>query len=97
MSNRDGNWEIYVVREDGTGLKRLTNNASDDGLPAWSPDGKTIAFVSNQGGAWAVWAMNADGSGRRELFDLGGGGLKPYWTEMGLNYQWIDQRISWAP
>jgi TolB protein len=97
MSNRDGNWEIYVVREDGTGLKRLTNNASDDGLPTWSPDGKTIAFVSNQGGAWAVWAMSADGSNRRELFDIGGGGLKPYWTEMGLSYQWIDQRISWAP
>jgi len=97
MSNRDGNWEIYIIREDGTGLKRLTNNASDDGLPAWSPDGKTIAFVSNQGGAWAVWAMNADGSSRRELFDIGGGGLKPYWTEMGLSYQWIDQRISWAP
>ena len=97
MSNRDGNWEIYVVREDGTGLSRLTNNASDDGLPAWSPDGKTIAFVSNQGGAWAVWVMNADGSSRRELFDIGGGGLKPYWTEMGLDYRWIDQRISWAP
>jgi len=97
MSNRDGNWEIYVVREDGTGLKRLTNNASDDGLPTWSPDGKTIAFVSNQGGAWAVWAMNADGSSRRKLFDIGGGGLMPYWSEMGLSYQWIDQRISWAP
>jgi len=97
MSNRDGNWEIYIIREDGTGLKRLTNNASDDGLPTWSPDGKTIAFLSNQGGAWAVWAMNADGSSRRELFDIGGGGLKPYWTEMGLNYQWIDQRISWVP
>ena len=86
-----------MLREDGTGLSRLTNNASDDGLPAWSPDGKTIAFVSNQGGAWAVWVMNADGSSRRELFDIGGGGLKPYWTEMGLDYQWIDQRISWAP
>ncbi len=97
MSSRDGNWEIYVIREDGTGLKRLTNNASDDGLPTWSPDGKTIAFISNQGGAWAVWAMNADGSSRRELFDIGGGGLQPYWSEMGLSYEWLDQRISWAP
>jgi TolB protein len=88
MSDRDGNWEIYVTRDDGTGLKRLTNNASDDGLPTWSPDGKTIAFVSNQGGPWAVWAMNADGSNRRKLFDIGGGGLVADWT---------SQRISWAP
>jgi TolB protein len=88
MSNRDGNWEIYILREDGTGLKRLTNNASDDGLPTWSPDGRTIAFVSNQGGPWAVWVMDADGSNRRKLFDIGGDGLVADWT---------SQRISWAP
>jgi TolB protein len=87
-SDRDGNWEIYVIGTDGTGLKRLTDNASIDGLPTWSPDGKTIAFVSNQGGAWAIWAMSPDGSNRRKLFDLGGGGLA---------YNWQQERISWGP
>ncbi len=88
MSNRDGNWEIYIMNYDGTGVRRLTNNAADDGLPVWSPDGKTIAFVSNQGGAWAVWAMNPDGSSRRKLFDIGGGGLA---------FDWTRERISWGP
>jgi len=88
MSNRDGNWEIYVIRDDGTHLRRVTSNAADDGLPTWSPDGKSIAFVSNEGGPWAVWAVNADGSGRHKLFDIEGS---------GMDAGWLHQRISWVP
>jgi Tol biopolymer transport system component len=90
MSVRDGNWEIYTVNMDGSGLKRLTDSNSLDGLPTWSPDGKSIAFVSNRGGAWAIWVMNADGSNQRKLFDLGGG-------YGGGAYDWTTERISWGP
>jgi TolB protein len=89
MSDRDGNWEVYVVGMDGSGLKRLTNNAARDGLPTWSPDAKSIAFVSDRSGAWAVWVMNADGSNQRKLFDVGGG--------YGAGeYDWTRERISWG-
>jgi TolB protein len=88
MSNRDANWDVYVMNQDGSGLKRLTNDAAKDGLPAWSPDGKTLAFVSNRSGAWAIWAMNPDGSNQRKLFDIGGGGIPS---------DWQHERISWAP
>ena len=88
MSNREGNWEIYVMNVDGSSLKRLTSNSSIDGLPTWSPNGRSIAFVSNQGGAWGVWVMNADGSGRRRLFAIGGGGLA---------VDWQHEQISWGP
>jgi Tol biopolymer transport system component/LysM repeat protein len=90
MSARDGNWEVYVVNMDGTGLKRLTSNSANDGLPTWSPDGRSIAFVSNRSGAWAIWVMDANGDNERELFDLGGG------YGSGTN-DWIAERISWAP
>jgi tetratricopeptide (TPR) repeat protein len=88
MTDRDGNWEIYIVNAEGSGLKRLTNRMANDGLPAWSPDGKTIAFVSDQGGVWAMWAMNPDGSNPRKLFDIGDGGLAS---------DWLHERISWGP
>lgn len=87
MSSRDGDWEIYSVNLDGTGLKQLTNNSASDGLPAWSPNGKNLAFVSNQGGPWAIWAMAPDGSNRRKLFDIGG---------EELAYNWLAERIDWG-
>ena len=34
-SNRDGNWEIYVMKADGSGAERLTHDAGDDLAPAW--------------------------------------------------------------
>jgi tetratricopeptide (TPR) repeat protein len=88
MSNRDGDLDIYVVNLDGSGLQRLTESSAQDGLPAWAPDGRTIAFVSDEGGVWAVWAVDADGENRRKLFDIGGEGL-------GAN--WRQERISWGP
>jgi LysM repeat protein len=90
MSARDGNWEVYTVNMTGAGLKRLTSNPAQDGLPTWSPDGESIAFVSSRGGAWAIWVMSADGSNQRKLFDLGGG----YGSG---SYDWTAERISWAP
>lgn len=36
-SSIDGNWEIYVMNNDGTNVTRLTNNLSFDDEPAWSP------------------------------------------------------------
>ncbi len=87
---RDGNWELYRISVNGGEVQRLTNNECNDGLPVFSPDGSTVAFVSDEGGAWAIWAINPDGSNRRKLFDLGGGYGEG-------KYHWTTERISWAP
>jgi Tol biopolymer transport system component len=46
ISNRDGNFELYVVNVDGTDLTRLTTTPYAEMHPAWSPDGQWIAFAS---------------------------------------------------
>lgn len=98
MSQRDGNWEVYVIAADGSGLRRLTNDPAQDGLPTWSPDGAWIAFVSDRGQEWAVWVVQPDGTGLRELFPLQGlpGGLvrgEPSFSSRG----WTEEQIQWLP
>src|SRR6266508_2919190 len=44
-SRRDGETHIYVMRTDGTGVRRLTNTARADDHPSWSPDGKRVVFA----------------------------------------------------
>jgi TolB protein len=96
MSRREGNWEVYIVNADGSGLQRLTNDPADDGLPTWSPDGNAIAFVSNRGGPWAVWAMTPDGSGQRQLFTMEGSPDGQVGTDTYASRGWAEERISWT-
>jgi len=49
MSDRDGDIEIYVVNADGTHLNRLTHAPGRDAHPAFSRDGRKIAFQSPRG------------------------------------------------
>ena len=75
VSTRDGNPELYACNADGTGLKRLTSEVAFDLHPAWSPDGKRIAFTSGRAGRQKIYVMNADGSDVKKLTDGDGLGL----------------------
>lgn len=44
-SDRDGDHEIRVMNDDGSGLAQLTDNGVDDVNPFWSPDGRYLAFT----------------------------------------------------
>jgi TolB protein len=73
-----GNPEIFVVRPDGSGLRRLTHTRGDahvlgdDGMPSWSPDGKSIVFTSNRSSSGAIWIMRRDGTNERKIYDRAG-------------------------
>jgi Tol biopolymer transport system component len=55
--------QIYAVNPDGTGLAQLTHVAQGQTAadPAWSPDGRHIAFDSDMSGAVRLWIMDANG------------------------------------
>ena len=66
-SNRDGNFEIYGMVGDGTGVVRLTNHGASDLDPALSPDKSKIVFTSNRDGNFEIYSMNANGTGVTRL------------------------------
>jgi len=74
---RQDHWDIVVANPNGSGYTFLTSSPTTLGVkpvqnvaPRWSPDGKSIAFLSDRDGAWHVYVMNSDGSNQRKLLDV---------------------------
>jgi Tol biopolymer transport system component len=90
----DGDYEIYTIKPDGTGLKRLTNSRGNDAHMAWSPDGSHIVFTSTRMGFkdeavytdapqpyGEIFVMRADGTDVQQLTDN----------------QWEEGTPAWRP
>src|ERR1051326_5811659 len=65
-SNREGNYDVYVVAAAGGKPKQLTYHSADDNVVTWTPDGKKIVFTSSRGnGAFpsvsTLWEVAVDG------------------------------------
>jgi eukaryotic-like serine/threonine-protein kinase len=69
-TSRTGQEDIVLMRADGSETRRLTDDGFKDRIAAWSPDDRTLAFMSTRSGRWQLWAIGADGSGLRPLTDL---------------------------
>jgi Tol biopolymer transport system component len=70
-SNRSGAWRIWTVKAEGSELKPLTTQATDDHDvdPVLSPDAKRILFTSTRAGKTGIWRMAADGSQPERICD----------------------------
>jgi len=75
--------DIWSVRPDGQALKQLTHAPGHDICPAYSADGKHIAFCSNRTGAYEIWVMGANGKDERQLTQLGTRSLFPDFSPNG--------------
>ncbi|MEJ0099469.1 MAG: hypothetical protein WDO12_06900 [Pseudomonadota bacterium] len=82
-SMRSGDFEMYSIKPDGSGLRQLTHDHGNDAHGAWSPDGRLIIFTATDSG-WKdetrlpsndiqsngeLVVMRADGTHRRQLTD----------------------------
>lgn len=83
-SDRDGDWEVYVVRVSDGVVTQLTDNAWADLDPDWSPINGRIAFQSNRENAnGEIYSMAADGSDVRRLTVNFNGDSQPSWSPGG--------------
>jgi TolB protein len=84
--------DVWVMTQDGKSNRRLTTGQSrfvEDNVwsmrPAWSPDGRLLAFVSDANSAYpTLWTVNKDGSGRRPV------------PQIGATLEAVDA-VSWSP
>jgi Tol biopolymer transport system component len=88
-SNRDGPKNLYLIKADGTGIRRLTEGKWTDTMCVWSPTGEWIAFASNRDNdQFAIWLIKPDGTGLKKLVGPDGTSFHnhPYFSPDG---QWI--------
>ena len=91
-SDRDGDFEIYVIDPDGGGLTRLTDNETDDLSPTWSPDGERLAFVSYRDGNAEIYTSNEDGGSQTRLTNNPAADLDPAWSPDGTRIAFTSGR-----
>ncbi len=94
---QDNHWEVYTI-DTATGTRtRLTPSQPllgepfSSAAPAWSPNGKQIAFVTDRNGKWEFWVMNANGTDPHPLFSA------EVAAQFNVQYHGVDERlINWG-
>jgi Tol biopolymer transport system component len=74
--------DVYVMRADGSHVRRLTDSPGLDEGPEFSPDGTKIAFSSARDGQQEIYVMDADGSNPRRLTDNPARDESPDWQAL---------------
>ena len=90
--------EIYVMKADGSDVKRLTTSAGYDGGPFFSPDGDRICWrrFAENGATAEIMTMNVDGSDQRQVTHLGAMSWAPYYHPSGQYLIFTTNRHGFA-
>lgn len=85
----------YVVRPDGSGLRKLPAPSIEPGWFAWSPDGSRVAFVKKRDPLHLeIRVVNADGSGEQILVESASWNFAPAWLPDGNRILFLTERAN---
>ncbi|MFO0827993.1 MAG: DPP IV N-terminal domain-containing protein [Phycisphaerales bacterium] len=76
-------FDIYRKSVDGRTVTQLVSDASDDMMPALSPDGTKVAFVSNRNGNWDVFVVSSEGGPATQITFEADDEVQPTWSPDG--------------
>lgn len=78
--------ELWSIKPEGADARRLIQLKEADGDPSFSPDGKSIFFVSDRSGTPHIWRINADGSDPKQITS---GDFADFSPEVSPDGQWV--------
>lgn len=91
LENNNSNSDIYAVPFEGGEAVRLTDTPKADRHPRWSPDGKSIAFISTRENGSQIWSMLPDGSRQQRVTNISTGIDGFVWSPTGTHFLFSSQ------
>jgi Tol biopolymer transport system component len=88
----EADFNLFVVREDGSALHQVTFAPGSQADPAWSPRGEAIAYASDETGDSEIWAVEPDGGTPRRLTTSAGFDGEPAWSPDGSLIAFTSRR-----
>ena len=95
--NAYNNSSLYIMNADGSGQKPLTSIPGSDFDPAWSPDGKRIAFTSLRNGSKDVYVLTLETGAIVQLTTVGDNiqeNSQPSWSPFGNQIIYTVKRFN---
>ncbi len=95
ISDRSGKQQLWRMNADGGDSEMLSNGEGEAANPAWSPDGKMLAFAWTRGfelGAFNIFVMDVAGRGVVQLTKDSGVNENPWWAPDGLHIVYSSRR-----
>lgn len=93
----DGSAAIHLMKPDGTDRRCLVDTAGPDTSPAWSPDGRWVAFQGGTAEQEDLYLVRADGTGLRRLTDTPEWEERPVWSPDGRRLAYGRSRMPDEP
>jgi hypothetical protein len=94
-SDRSGAGDIFVMNSAGS-IRNVTDHAAADWEPAWSPDGKTLAFTSHRSGNSDIWLLDTIQTETKgeplKLTNSPAWDYNPTWSPSGQSIAFISER-----